>query len=90
MRTAHAHVPVIAATSQEPAVAHASGYGVFLGTVAGRPARFHAGDNPGYTSLLAWLSDEDIDIAVLANDDGSPLDAPIRHAVTGVAAADRS
>ena len=59
----------------------AYGYGTFLGTVAGRPACFHAGDNPGYKSLLGWLREDDLDLAVLVNDDGPPLGSAIRAAL---------
>ncbi|MEE1736833.1 serine hydrolase [Streptomyces sp. BE147] len=41
------------------------GYGVFLGTLAGHPARFHHGDNPGHRSLLVRLPDRDTGIIVL-------------------------
>jgi CubicO group peptidase (beta-lactamase class C family) len=53
----------------------------FTGTVCGRPARFHAGDNPGYRSLLAYLPHDDRHVAVLTNDDGPPLEIPVRLAV---------
>lgn len=45
------------------------GYGVFLGDLAGRPARFHDGHNIGYRSLLVRLPEQDASIVVLANDD---------------------
>jgi hypothetical protein len=58
-----------------------AGYGSFTGTVCGRPAQFHTGDNPGYRSLLAYLPHEDAHVAILTNDDGPPLDTPVRLAV---------
>jgi hypothetical protein len=44
------------------------GYGWQIGTVAGRPAYFHTGDNSGYLAVNAWLPDDQITLAVLAND----------------------
>ncbi|MCX4967375.1 beta-lactamase family protein [Streptomyces sp. NBC_00654] len=44
------------------------GYGVFLGTLAGHPARFHHGDNPGHRSLLVRLPGQDTGIIVLTRD----------------------
>src|SRR5690349_15591990 len=50
------------------------GYGMQLGTVAGRPARYHTGDNPGFLSLAAWFPDESIALAVLSNDEATDMD----------------
>jgi CubicO group peptidase (beta-lactamase class C family) len=44
------------------------GYGWQIGTVADRRAYFHTGDNSGYLAVNAWLPDEQITLAVLAND----------------------
>jgi CubicO group peptidase (beta-lactamase class C family) len=49
------------------------GYGWRIGTVSGRRAYCHAGDNSGYLALNAWLPDEQIMLAALANDDASDL-----------------
>jgi CubicO group peptidase (beta-lactamase class C family) len=49
------------------------GYGWQIGTVAGRPAYFHTGDNSGYLAVNAWLPDEQITLAVLANDQASDI-----------------
>lgn len=45
------------------------GYGWFVGTAAGRPAFFHPGDNPGYLAFNGWLPDDDIQMAVLINEE---------------------
>jgi CubicO group peptidase (beta-lactamase class C family) len=47
----------------------AYGFGTFIGTLDGKSARFHTGDNPGYVSILVWLPEARITLAVLANDD---------------------
>lgn len=52
-----------------PLTATGCGYGVFLGELAGHPARFHDGDNTGYQSLLVRLPEQDVGIVVLANDE---------------------
>jgi CubicO group peptidase (beta-lactamase class C family) len=44
------------------------GYGWMIGTAAGRRAYFHTGDNSGYLAVNAWLPDEQVALAVLAND----------------------
>jgi CubicO group peptidase (beta-lactamase class C family) len=49
------------------------GYGWQIGTVAGRRAYFHTGDNPGYFAVNAWLPDEQITLAVLSNDQATDI-----------------
>lgn len=49
------------------------GYGWQIGTVDGRPAYFHTGDNSGYLAVNAWLPDEQITLAVLANDEAADI-----------------
>lgn len=71
MTTRHTSVP--ATRPPGPVDATGYGYGTFLGTVAGRAAQFHPGDNPGYTSLLARLPEQQLDVAVLCHDDEPPL-----------------
>jgi Beta-lactamase len=44
------------------------GYGVYVGTYAGRSACLHTGDVPGYTSMLGWLPG-DVHVICLSNDD---------------------
>lgn len=57
-----------------PVVIDRYGYGYCLGTLAGRPARFHPGDNPGYHSLLAWLPELDATLVILCNDEDASVD----------------
>jgi CubicO group peptidase (beta-lactamase class C family) len=45
------------------------GYGWQLGSAAGHRAYFHTGDNSGYAAVNAWLPDEQIMLAILANDE---------------------
>ncbi|WP_329562219.1 beta-lactamase family protein [Streptomyces uncialis] len=45
------------------------GYDVFIETLAGHPARFHHGDNPGHRSFLVRLPEQDTAIAVLTRDE---------------------
>jgi CubicO group peptidase (beta-lactamase class C family) len=54
------------------------GYGWMTGVIAGRRAFFHAGDNPGYLAVNIWFPDEQLTLAVLANDEA----ADIAQAVT--------
>lgn len=49
------------------------GYGYFLGSLGGRPAAFHPGDNPGYLSFSASIPDTDTSLVVLLNDDALDL-----------------
>ena len=41
------------------------------------PAWYVPGDNPGYQSLLAHLTDDATTVAVLANDDARGVDAAL-------------
>jgi hypothetical protein len=52
----------------------AYGYGIYIGSIAGDPALFHTGDNPGFRSLLAWLPQADTTFAILANDESTDLE----------------
>jgi CubicO group peptidase (beta-lactamase class C family) len=45
------------------------GYGWFVGTLRGRSARYHMGDNPGFKAFNAWLPQDDIAVVVLSNED---------------------
>lgn len=49
------------------------GYGWQIGTMAGRRAYFHTGDNSGYLAVNAWLPDDQITLAVLANDQATDI-----------------
>jgi CubicO group peptidase (beta-lactamase class C family) len=53
--------------------AHSYGYGYFTGSLIGRPAAFHPGDNPGYQSFSASIPDSDTSVVVLLNDDAPDL-----------------
>ena len=66
------------AASNDPARAHAYGYGYSLGTVCGYRARFHLGDNPGYQSFLGYLPDLRTTVVVLCNDEETDLDRLLR------------
>ncbi|RKN04156.1 serine hydrolase domain-containing protein [Streptomyces radicis] len=70
------HVPMDGAMA-----ASGCGYGYFLGTLAGHPARFHAGDNPGYQSFLAWLPHLDTTVALLCNDEETDIEALLRQLI---------
>ncbi|MFE3020546.1 serine hydrolase domain-containing protein [Streptomyces sp. NPDC059256] len=54
---------------ENPLTVTGYGYGVFLGELAGRAARFHHGDNQGYRSLLVRLPESDTGIVVLTHDE---------------------
>ena len=60
----------------------AYGYGIFIGPIAGRPALYHPGDNPGFRSLLAWLPGTGTTIAVLANDESVDLEESASHLIS--------
>jgi CubicO group peptidase (beta-lactamase class C family) len=66
-----------AASNPGPVVVTSYGYGTFLGEVLGHRARINPGDNPGYQSLLAYLPEHDIDLAVLCNEEAPSLDAAL-------------
>ena len=77
--TPHAQIPRTGAAGDGPMVVEAYGYGTFLGHLAGQPAHVNPGDNPGYQSLLAYLPERDVDLAVLANEDAPSVDAALRE-----------
>jgi hypothetical protein len=60
-----------------PISMQAYGYGTFLGQLQGKEARINPGDNPGYQSLLAYVPDQDLDVAVLCNQDVPSVDAAL-------------
>jgi CubicO group peptidase (beta-lactamase class C family) len=73
MRRPHATIQQPAAPG-ETILAAAYGHGLFIGSIAGQPAWFHPGDNPGYRSFLAWIPGTEITLAVLSNDESIVLD----------------
>lgn len=76
------HAPLgVEAYSLDWIGAHSYGYGNFTGSLAGRPAAFHPGDNPGYQSFSASIPDADTSIVVLLNDDVPDL-REIVHTLT--------
>jgi CubicO group peptidase (beta-lactamase class C family) len=66
--------------------AHSYGYGHFIGSLAGRPAAFHPGDNPGYQSFSASIPDVDTSIVVLLNDDAPDVRQIVRRLASTVLA----
>jgi CubicO group peptidase (beta-lactamase class C family) len=64
-------------TGPAPVVVTGYGYGTFLGRVRGHRARLNPGDMPGYQTLLAYLPDQHLDVAVLCNEEAPSLDAAL-------------
>ncbi|TDP97162.1 beta-lactamase [Labedaea rhizosphaerae] len=69
-----AHVPAQDGPDTGWMTSASYGYGVFLGTVAGTPAVYHTGDNPGYKAMNVWLPERAASIAIVANDDATKLE----------------
>jgi CubicO group peptidase (beta-lactamase class C family) len=68
-------------TAQVPAAGdgagiHAEGYGYgwYTGHAAGHRIFYHSGDNPGYLGFNAWFPDHGVRLAVLSNDETTPLE----------------
>lgn len=69
----HASVPSGVASSFPALHPMAYGYGWYLAELGGRRVEFHAGDNPGYRSVLIRIPETDSMVCVLSNDDsGDP------------------
>lgn len=83
MRRPHAevHQPP---TDGETISASGYGYGLFIGSIAGQPAWFHPGDNPGYRSFLARLPKTDTTLAVLSNEESLALDDLVPQLLRGI------
>ena len=60
------------------------GYGWFVGSVSGRPAYYHPGDNFGYRTINGWFPGDDVRVAVLSNESSTILD-PIVHELVRIA-----
>lgn len=60
-----------------PVVLTGYGYGTVLGLVRGHEARMNPGDLPGYQTLLAYLPDQDLDLAVLCNEEAPSVTASL-------------
>jgi CubicO group peptidase (beta-lactamase class C family) len=50
------------------------GYGHHIGTIGGRAAYFHPGDNPGYLSFAGWIPGDEMSAVILANDEAADLE----------------
>ncbi len=75
--TGHTALPATSAANPEPVVVTGYGYGTFLGRVRGHQARINPGDMPGYQTLLAYLPDQELDLAVLCNEEAPSLNAAL-------------
>ena len=62
-----------------PITADSYGYGYYLGTLAGQPAHFHPGDNPGYQSFLGHLPGTGATVAILSNSEDTDLAGLLRY-----------
>jgi CubicO group peptidase (beta-lactamase class C family) len=82
LRTPYAAIERDAPGDDEWVRGDSYGYGHFVGSVGGRAAIYHPGDNPGYLSFSAWLPDTDSCIAVLVNDEALDLVGLVRQVVT--------
>jgi CubicO group peptidase (beta-lactamase class C family) len=51
------------------------GYGVFVGSLSGRDAVYHAGDNRGFRAFNAWLPHDETSVVVLTNNDQVDVEA---------------
>jgi CubicO group peptidase (beta-lactamase class C family) len=70
------HVPMV--TDDDGITTEAYGYGLYTGTVDGRRAYLHPGDNPGFQTLSVYFPEQRASIAILANEETTdPL--PILH-----------
>jgi CubicO group peptidase (beta-lactamase class C family) len=69
-----AGVPIPVSTGDARVRADAYAAGHFVGTVDGKPAYLHPGDNPGYQSLALWLPDSSTVVVVLSNDEADDLE----------------
>lgn len=50
------------------------GYGWIIGSIQGRPVRFHPGDNAGFNALNVYAPDCKASVILLSNDEGGPND----------------
>lgn len=60
-----------------PVVVTEYGYGTFLGRIHGHDARINPGDMPGYQTLLAYVPEQELDLAVLCNEEAPSIDAAV-------------
>ncbi|MEV6967779.1 serine hydrolase domain-containing protein [Hamadaea sp. NPDC051192] len=70
------HVAMV--TDEDSITTESYGYGLYAGTVDGKAAYLHPGDNPGFQTLSVWFPEQRASIAILANEETTdPL--PILH-----------
>jgi CubicO group peptidase (beta-lactamase class C family) len=55
------------------------GYGLWVGPIAGHTGYYHPGDVPGFTSLIAWLPEPKVSIAILSNDASTDVEKVARR-----------
>ena len=55
------------------------GYGHYIGTIGGRAAYFHPGDNPGYLSFAGWIPGDEVSAVILANDEAEDLEGLLKQ-----------
>jgi len=67
------HAPASSTADREGWSFTGYGYGWQIGTITGRRAYFHTGDNSGYLAINAWLPDEQITLAVLGDDQATDI-----------------
>jgi hypothetical protein len=73
----HATVSTSTTNDRDPVVVRGYGYGTFLGRVLSDQAHINPRINPGHQTLLAYLPDRDIDLAVLCNEEAPSLHAAL-------------
>lgn len=88
MITPYASLPDRQSTPDGWATADAYGYAQYIGSIAGRPAYVHTGDNPGYQSLAAWLPGQAACVVILSNDEETDTTALLRQLVPAALPAD--
>jgi len=61
------------------------GYGHYIGTIGGRAAYFHPGDNPGYLSFVGWIPGDAVSAVILANDEAANLEDLLKQLLAAAA-----
>ena len=79
MRTVHAALGDDDEEGEPRLVTTGYGYGTYTGNVAGHPAFYHTGDNPGYRSFACWIPDLAASIVILVNDDAASVAGLLRQ-----------
>lgn len=70
-------------TDPGPVVVTGYGYGTFLGRVRGHQARINPGAIPGHQTLLAYLPDQELDVALLCNEEAPSLNDALTEVSLG-------